>query len=119
MSHAPLAVVTGASSGIGLELTKICAANGFDLVIAADERQIFDAASAIAALGVQCTPVQCDLATLEGVDLLCDAVRETSRPVEALLANAGRGLGRAFFDQDVDAALKVVHTNIDGTIYLI
>ena len=40
----PLALVTGASTGIGYELAKICAENGFDLVVAADEPKIEDAA---------------------------------------------------------------------------
>jgi short-subunit dehydrogenase len=69
--------------------------------------------------GVLCAPIECDLATLEGVDALVSAIEQSGRPVGALLANAGRGLGRAFLDQDIAAALKVVHTNIDGTICLI
>jgi short-subunit dehydrogenase len=58
-----------------------------------------------------------DLATLEGVDRLLAAAR--NRPVDALLANAGRGLGKAFLDQDFAEVRHVVDTNITGTIYLI
>ena len=61
--------------------------------------------------------VQADLATIEGVDELYAAVR--GRPVEALLANAGRGLGKAFLDQDFADVRHVVDTNVPGTIYLI
>jgi short-subunit dehydrogenase len=119
-SSRPLAVVTGASTGIGLELARCAAQHGFDLIVAADEACIEDAAAELAGQsGVRCTAVQCDLATLEGVDTLISAIEQTGRPVEALLANAGRGLGRAFLDQNIDEALRVVHTNIDGTIYLI
>jgi short-subunit dehydrogenase len=114
-----LAVVTGASTGIGLELARLCAKEQWDLVIAADEPLIHDAAKELTELGVQCTPVECDLSTLEGVERLIAAIEATGRPVHALLANAGRGLGRAFLDQDIAEALKVAHTNIDGTIYLI
>jgi uncharacterized protein len=115
----PLAVVTGASSGIGLELARICAKDNFDLVIAADEAQIDDAASELQESGVECQAVQCDLSSKEGVDELMAAVERQGRPVDSLLANAGLGLGDAFLDQDIDAALKVAHTNIDGTIYLV
>jgi uncharacterized protein len=113
----PLAVVTGASAGIGYELAMLCATNGFDLVVAADQRKIAEAAQAFRALGVEAEPVEADLATLEGVDKLYAAIR--GRPVAALLANAGHGLGRAFLDQDFTAVRHVVDTNITGTIYLV
>jgi uncharacterized protein len=113
----PLAVVTGASAGIGYELAMLCARNGFDLVVAADQRKITEAAQAFRALGVEAEPVEADLATVEGVDKLYAAIR--GRPVAALLANAGHGLGRAFLDQDFTAVRHVVDTNITGTIYLV
>jgi uncharacterized protein len=114
-----LALVTGASTGIGLELARLCAQNDFDLVIAADEPRIENAARELRLSGVECTPVQADLSTLEGVDKLLAACKSAGRPVDVLMANAGLGLGHAFLDQDIHQGLKVVHTNIDGTIYLI
>jgi short-subunit dehydrogenase len=114
-----LAVVTGASSGIGLELARLCAQNNFDVIAVADDAAIGYAAGELAATGIRAIPVQCNLATLEGVERLLDAIDAQGRPVDALLANAGRGLGRAFLDQDIHAALRVVHTNIDGTLYLV
>jgi short-subunit dehydrogenase len=114
-----LAVVTGASTGIGLELARLCAQQRWDLIIAADEPLIENAARELSATGVNCTAVQCDLATAEGVELLTSAIKASGRPVDALLANAGRGLGKGFLDQDLDEALKVIHTNIDGTVRLI
>ena len=120
MSAIPkLAVVTGASTGIGLELARLCARDGFDLIIAADEPLVDSAAKELRASGVSCTAVQTDLSDKKGVDELLQQVAATGRTVDALLANAGRGLGRAFLDQDIDEALKVAHTNIDGTIYLV
>ena len=114
-----LAVVTGASTGIGLELARLCAEQGFHLIIAADERLIEDAARELGTTGVSCTPVQCDLATAAGVEQLIRTINAADRPVDVLLANAGRGLGRAFLDQDLDEAMKVIHTNIDGTVRLV
>lgn len=120
MAHSrQLAVVTGASSGIGYELAVLCAQNGFDLVIAADDPAITDAAEVLRPMGAGVETVQADLSTIEGVDHLYEVVRSTGRPVGALLANAGHGLGKGFLDQDFDDARHVVDTNVTGTIYLI
>jgi len=113
----PFAIVTGASSGIGFELAKCCAAGGFDLLVAADEPQIQDAATKLRAAGATVKAVEVDLSTLQGVDELYGAAE--GRPIAALLANAGRGLGHAFLDQNFDEAKLVVDTNVTGTIYLI
>jgi hypothetical protein len=66
----PLAVVTGASAGIGYQLARICAENGFDLLVAADQPKIHEAAQEFRALGAAVEAVEADLATLEGVDRL-------------------------------------------------
>jgi len=113
----PLAIVTGASAGIGYELAKLCAQNGYDLVIAADQAKIREAAEEFRALGAAVEAVEADLATLEGVDRLYAAAR--GRPVDILMANAGHGLGHGFLDQDFTDARHVIDTNITGTIYLI
>jgi short-subunit dehydrogenase len=116
-SNAQFAIVTGASTGIGLELARRCAEEGFDLLIAADEPEIEKAAASLRVLGRQVDAVQVDLATTEGVDKLYAATK--GRPVDALLANAGRGLGHAFLDQDFGKVRAVIDTNITGTVYLI
>ena len=115
----PLAIVTGASSGIGLELAKCCATHDFDLLIAADEPAIHQAATALrkARASVEVEALEVDLATAEGVERLYEAVR--GRPVAALLANAGRGLGHGFLDQNFVDIKRVIDTNVTGTLYLI
>jgi len=112
-----LAVVTGASTGIGLELARQCARHGFDLIIAANEEEIDKAADELRRERVAVEAVNADLATIEGVNRL--HARINGRPVDALLANAGRGLGKAFLDQDFDAIRCVIDTNVTGTAYLI
>ena len=114
-----LAVVTGASSGIGFELARIAAADGHDLIIAADETDIHDAAARLRDTGANVVSLVVDLAGEDGVEELYDAVTSSGRPVDTLFANAGRGLGHGFLDQDDAEWLRVVDTNIVGTLLLI
>ena len=114
-----LAVVTGASTGIGRELARIAASKGYDLIIAADEPPINDIAAELRRDGRDIEAIEADLSTQEGVDHLLEAIEASGRSVDLLMANAGRGLGKGFLDQDFAAARKVVDTNIVGTIYLV
>ncbi len=114
-----LAVVTGASSGIGLELAKIAAGEGYDLIIAADEDQIDVAADILRSIGVTVDAMRVDLSTKEGARDFARFVADNGQPVDLLLANAGRGLGKGFLDQVLDEALHVVNTNVIGTVSLI
>ncbi len=115
----PFAVVTGASTGIGFELAKLCAQHGYNLVIAANEPAIHGAAEILRRVGARVKSVETDLATEEGVSAVYAAVKEMGRPVDALFANAGHGLGGAFLDQDFQKLRHVVDTNVIGTIALI
>jgi uncharacterized protein len=110
-----LAVVTGVSSGIGLDLARLCAQNNYDLVIADHDLSVFDAAERLASHGVTVSPVRCDLSRPEGVDALRNAVMACSKPADILVANAGReALG-----SDTSARLMDARAYIEGTIDLI
>src|ERR1700761_9571921 len=112
----PLAVITGASSGIGYELARVCVERGHDLVIAADDPAIVEAKRTFEAMGAQVDAVQTDLSTEEGVQDLIDLIED--RPVDILCANAGHGLGHGFLDQDWKEARGVIDTNVVGTLFL-
>jgi short-subunit dehydrogenase len=113
------AVVTGASSGIGLELAKQFAAHGFDLLIVADSPKIAEAAIALKSYNVSVTEAHIDLAKPEGVDELYGAIRDAGRPVDAIALNAGVGAGGDFVRETaLDADLNVIDLNVRSTVHL-
>ncbi len=114
------AVVTGASKGIGFELARQFVQNGYDVMIAAEDAGIEEAASALRRDGAAAVQVvQADLATYEGVEQLYQAVIETGRPVDALALNAGRGIGGDFTRQtDLSDELNVIDVNVTSTVHL-
>lgn len=109
-----LAVITGASTGIGREFAKIAAGEGYNLILAADEQ--IDPSSGLSGAGAIET-VEVDLATVEGNDRLLAAVGD--RAIDLLIANAGRGLGHAFVEQAPADWRRVIDTNVTGTTYLL
>jgi short-subunit dehydrogenase len=118
MDTRPLALVTGASSGIGLELAKQFAASGFDLVITAEDAELSTAATGIRAAGVTVEAVKADLATPDGVEQLYARIAALGRPLDAAALNAGIGAGGAFVDNDLEKELQVVDLNVRSTIHL-
>ena len=110
------AIVTGASSGIGLEIAKLAAQDGYDLLVAADTPFV-DAAAGLKDFGVEVRQVECDLSTQQGVDQLLDAAG--GRDIDVLVANAGHGLGGPFLEQSTSDWRHVVDTNITGTLMLL
>jgi uncharacterized protein len=115
----PLAVVTGASSGIGYELAKQFAQNGFDLLVTATGPQIDEAAQAFHQLGANVETVQTDLATYDGVETLYRAIRSAERPVEAIAINAGVGVGGEFaHETDLDDELNLINLNVVSSVHL-
>ncbi len=114
----PLAVVTGASNGIGYELAKQFAQNGFDLVIAAEDAGIAEAASTLQDLGAKVTSVQVDLATYDGVETLYNKIVATGQPVDAVAINAGVGVGGPFVETDLQEELNLINLNIVSPVHL-
>ncbi|WP_141280196.1 SDR family NAD(P)-dependent oxidoreductase [Pseudonocardia hydrocarbonoxydans] len=115
----PLALVTGASSGIGLELAEQLVAHGYDLLVNAEDNRLHRAAAALdAGSDARITPVRADLRSATGVSDLYDAVRADGRPLQAAALNAGVGRGGAFLDIDIDHEIEIIEVNISSTVRL-
>lgn len=115
----PLAVVTGASSGIGYELAKQFAQNGFDLLVTSTGTSINEAAQAFEQLGAKVETVQADLATYDGVERLYEKIQGTGRPVEAIAINAGVGVGGDFArETDLKDELNLIELNVVSSVHL-
>jgi uncharacterized protein len=114
----PLALVTGASSGIGLELARQFADHDFDLVVAAEDEELAQAATALAGHGGLVETVRADLSTPDGVEELWARTRETGRPLAAAALNAGIGSGGAFADTPLERELRLVDLNVRSTVHL-
>ncbi|WGF91031.1 SDR family NAD(P)-dependent oxidoreductase [Marinivivus vitaminiproducens] len=117
--RAGIAVVTGASTGIGFELACQAAEHGFDLVVVSNDGQIEEAAGQLERTGARVWASDVDLATKVGVDALHATIKTVGRPIDLLMANAGVGLGGGFLDQEPDAWRRVVDTNVTGTLDVI
>lgn len=115
----PLAVVTGASNGIGYELAKQFAQNGFDLLITATGSSINQAAQQLAELGTKVETVEADLATYDGVEKLYNQIQATGRPVDAIAINAGVGVGGDFArETDLKDELNLINLNVVSSVHL-
>jgi len=112
------AVVTGASSGIGYELAKQFAENGFDVLIVAEDTGISDAARRLATTGSQIESLQADLATYDGVEQLVNRIKSAGRPLDAIAINAGVGVAGPFIDGDLRAHLNLISLNVDSPVHL-
>ncbi len=114
-----LAVITGASSGIGFELAKVFGKNDYDLVIVAENTEIFNAKEQLEAIGVDVIAYQINLADFQGVELFFEKINSLARPLDAVAINAGVGVGGDFAeDTDLMAELNVINLNVTSSVHL-
>ena len=118
LDRRPFAVVTGASKGIGYELARVFAKNGYDLLITADSNQIAEAGRELGTHGAAVQTVQSDLAKYEGVEKLWQAVESTGRPVDAIAINASVGVGGKFLETDLEEELNLIQLNVTSSVHL-
>lgn len=115
----PLALVTGASAGIGRAIAQELAQRGFDVVVVADDAAIYDAAEQLRASTASVIALRLDLASPENVELLWQAVQDEGRPLAVAVLNAGIGTGGAFAtDIDLGDDLRVIDLNVRSTVQL-
>jgi short-subunit dehydrogenase len=114
----PLALVTGGSRGIGLELAKLFGEDGYDVIIAADSGAITAAADRVATTGAKVNAVIADLRTEAGVRTVYDAVRSDGRPLAAAALNAGIGHGHSFVETPLEESMSIIDLNVRGTVHL-
>src|SRR5919107_3748466 len=107
-SSRKLALVTGASSGIGLELALQIADNDFDLVLCAEDADLTTAADRCLEKGADVTVVQVDLRRPENVEQLYASIGALGRPLDAAALNAGIGRGGVFWEIPLADQLDVV-----------
>ena len=112
-----LAVVTGASSGLGYQFARLAAEDGHALLVCADEEAIHESAEKLRRLGAKVEAMVADLATEEGFDTFWATV--AAYDIDFLFANAGRALGHAFLDQDPVAIRRLVNLNVMQTTMLL
>lgn len=117
-SGRPLALVTGASTGIGRALTDEFVAHGFDVVAVAEEAAIHEAAAQANGSGGTVIPVQADLSTQSGVEEAWSALTSTGRPPAAVALNAGIGVNGRFDRTPLDDDLTLVDLNVRSTVHL-
>ena len=115
----PFAVVTGASSGIGYELAVQFAQHGYDLLMAAEDDGIQEAARQIPTNGNRIEPLRVDLATYDGVEELAEKIQSSGRSVDALALNAGVGVSGDFAtDTNLDEELNLLQLNVLSPVHL-
>ena len=117
-SQRPLALVTGASSGIGLELARQFATNGYDLVVTAEDDALTGAVGDLQTTGADVQSIQVDLTDSDGVDRVWEFARSQGRPLDAVALNAGVGQGGAFKDTPLEAELTIVDLNVRSVVHL-
>src|SRR4051812_19370162 len=101
-----LALVTGASRGIGFELARILTEEGYDVVVVADDDGIHDAAAKLTGEGREIVALQKDLRLPDAVEEVYEAVRRLDRPLDLVALNAGTGRAGRFVDDDLQTDLN-------------
>jgi short-subunit dehydrogenase len=117
---APLALVTGASSGIGLELVRLLARDGHELLLAGrDHARLESVAAEARRLGSPAVAVvAADLSAPDGVERVLEAVATTGRGVAVLVNNAGAGAAGPFAESDASASLDMIQLNVTALTHL-
>lgn len=110
----PVTLVTGASAGIGMELARVFAAHGHELVLVARRADRLDAlARELAASGLAApTVLSVDLARRDAVRTITDALASRGLEAEIVVNNAGFGLAGEVASLDHGEQLAMIDLNV-------
>jgi hypothetical protein len=116
----PTAVVTGASSGLGVEFARQLAAAGYDIVLVArDEQRLRGvAADLTAAHGVAAEAITADLVTDAGCTAVAERIADAQRPVDVLVNNAGMGMYQVFGAGTLENEERQLELNVRAVLRL-
>jgi hypothetical protein len=114
------ALVTGGSGGIGLEIAKVLARKGFDLVLVARKRDTLEAAAGQpeGKYGARVHVFAADLRRAEAPQAIFDFLHNENIPIEVLVNNAGFGVGGEFADTKLQRELEMIQVNIAALTHL-
>lgn len=113
------ALITGATSGIGFELAKLFAADGYNLVIVSRHQDELDAKVAeLKKNGIKVIPIAKDLFDPEEAFALFADLQSQHIRIDVLVNNAGQGVYGEFEDTDIDRELDIINLNISSLVVL-
>lgn len=113
------AVITGASSGIGLELAKQFGSHGFELLIASGSDEIFEAQRILEDMGIEVEAMKVNLATFAGVETLFSRMQSYGKKINVIAINAGVGVGGDFLETDLREEINMINLNVISAVHLL
>src|SRR2546423_13055796 len=120
MGNGNVALITGASAGLGVEFSKLFAVDRHDVVLVARRRDRLEALAKElrGAHGIKAHAVDADLSAPDGARRVLDEVRRLGVEVGFLVNNAGFGITGAFAELDLQRQLEMVQVNIVALLTL-
>lgn len=113
------AIVTGASSGLGVQFAKALAAQGANIAVVARRADRLERVrQEIEALGVRCIPVQCDVSDTKAIHAMVQTVKAEFGRIDILINNAGVGTGSPAETQTDEEWRHTLGVNLDGVYYV-
>jgi NAD(P)-dependent dehydrogenase (short-subunit alcohol dehydrogenase family) len=108
-----VALVTGGSRGLGLQMAEVLGELGAKVAITARKRGELDAASAhLKSLGIEALPVVCDMSKLATIPSMVEEVTNALGPIDILVNNAGTSWGSPTIEHPLDGWNKVIDLNL-------